>query len=183
MGSGHVGGGNGHFGSRPQSPGIDRDWSGVEITPMPYRALARRRTRQIFEGLSRGDASLAIAGLSDDVHHVFAGDHALGGERRSRAAVERWFGRLFELFDLQFDVREVFVSGPPWDLRVAVEWVALATPRIGPTYENHGAHVIRIRFGKAVSLHAYEDSQAVADACRVMAQAGIAAADADPITG
>jgi ketosteroid isomerase-like protein len=40
--------------------------------------LVRRRIRGIFDALSRGDYSLALDRLAEDVHHVFAGDHALG---------------------------------------------------------------------------------------------------------
>jgi ketosteroid isomerase-like protein len=144
--------------------------------------LIERRIRAIFDGLSRGDYTAAIDGLAPDVHHVFAGDHPLAGERHSRDAVRRWFERLFRLFELRFDVRGVFVSGPIWNAVVAVEWIAHVMPKAGAPYENHGAHIIRIRRGRVVYLHAYEDSQKVAEACRAMAAAGIAEAGASPIT-
>lgn len=105
----------------------------------------------------------------------------MGGERHSRDAVRRWFERLFRLFDLRFDVRRVLVAGPPWDLLVGVEWIAHVTPKAGEPYVNEGAHIIRIRRGRIVYFHAYEDSQKVADACRRMADAGIEEAAATPI--
>lgn len=148
-----------------------------------YRWLAERRVRGVFDALGRRDVEAVLAGLAPDVHHRFAGDHALGGERHDREAVRAWFARLYRLFPgLQFSVRRVGVSGPPWDLTVAVEWVAEATPASGPPYVNVGAHVLRVRGGKVVCLHAYEDSQAVAEACRVMREAGVAEAGAPPIT-
>jgi ketosteroid isomerase-like protein len=146
------------------------------------KPLIRRRVRSIFDALSRGDSRLALAGLSNDVHHIFAGDHALGGERHSRHAFERWFERLFRLFELRFDVRRVIVSGPPWNIYVAVEWVANGKTAAGEPYGNEGAHVLRILWGKVVYVHAYEDSQRVAQACRRMADAGIEEAAAAPIT-
>jgi len=76
-----------------------------------YSFFVRRRIYAIFDGLSRGDYSVGLGGLADDVHHVFAGEHALGGERHSRDGVRRWFERLFRLFELRFDVRQVIVSG------------------------------------------------------------------------
>ena len=145
--------------------------------------IIERRVRATFDGLSRGDYAPALAGLAEDVHHVFAGDHPLAGERYSRDAVRRWFERLFRLFDLRFDVISVNVAGPIWNAKVAVEWVAHVTPKAGAPYENHGAHIIMIRRGRIVYLHAYEDSQAVAQACRAMAAAGIAEAQAAPISG
>ncbi len=63
-----------------------------------------------------------------------------------------------------------------------VEWTAEVTPAVGPSYRNVGAHVLRIRRGKVSEFLAYEDSQAVADACAVMAEAGITEATAPPIT-
>lgn len=144
--------------------------------------LIERRLRATFEGLGRGDYSVALDGLADDVHHVFAGEHALAGERHSRDAVRRWFERLFRLFELRFDVRSVAVSGPIWNAVAAVEWIAHVTPKLGAPYDNHGAHIIRIRRGRVVYLHAYEDSQKVAQACEAMAAAGIEEARAAPIT-
>jgi ketosteroid isomerase-like protein len=146
-----------------------------------FHGLVRRRVQAIFDALSSGDWAHAQKGLADDVHHVFGGDHALGGDRHSRDAVSRWFERLFKLFHLQFDVQQILVSGPLWDLRIAVEWIGYATPKIGESYVNEGAHMIRIHRGRVVYLHAYEDSQKVADACRRMAEAGIAEAGAPPI--
>ena len=64
---------------------------------------------------------------------------------------------------------------------VGVEWIGRATPKAGESYVNEGAHIIRIRRGRVVYFHAYEDSQKVADACRRMAEAGIEEAAATPI--
>lgn len=75
----------------------------------------------------------------------------------------------------------MIVSGPPWDFVVGVEWLAHAIPKAGEPYINEGAHIIRIRGGRVVYLHAYEDSQKVANACQRMAEAGIDEAAAPPI--
>lgn len=121
--------------------------------------------------------------MADDVHHVFAGESPLSGERHSRDAVRAWFERLFRLYEgLSFDVGRVTASGPPWNLVVGVEWHAHVRPRGGEPYDNEGFHVINIRRGRIAYFHAYEDSQKVADACRRMAAAGIAEAAAPPIT-
>jgi ketosteroid isomerase-like protein len=148
-----------------------------------YHAIVARMVRRGFERLSAGDYSVALAGAAANVHHVFAGEHPLGGERHSREAFRRWFERLFRLFRvLRFEIREVLVRGWPWRTVVAVEWRAQVTPAVGPSYVNEAAHVIHIRWGRAVYVHAYENSQAVANACRHMAANGIAEAAAAPIT-
>jgi ketosteroid isomerase-like protein len=137
----------------------------------------------VFARIGSGDVEPVLAGLSPQVHHRFAGEHPLGGERHDREAVRRWFERLYRLFpDLSFTVHDVGVSGPPWNLLTSVQWAADVTPAAGPPYRNVGAHVLRIRWGKVVCLHAYEDSQAVAEACAVMVTAGIEEAGAAPIT-
>ena len=121
--------------------------------------------------------------MAPAVHHVFAGDHALGGERHSIEAVRAWFERLFRLFpSLEFSIHRMTSHGVPWNIWVAVEWSAKATPAAGDAYVNRGAHWINLRKGRVVYFHAYEDSQAVALACDRMAALGIAEAAAPPIT-
>jgi ketosteroid isomerase-like protein len=148
-----------------------------------FRRLAARRVRHVFDRLSVGDYETALAGLAGDVHHRFAGAHPLGGERHDPDAVRRWFERLFRLFpELRFTVARTAVAGWPWDLTVTVEWRADVVPAVGPAYVNVGAHVLRVRRGRVACLHAYEDSQAVAEACARMAAEGIGEAAAAPIT-
>jgi ketosteroid isomerase-like protein len=147
-----------------------------------YRALIRRRVLSVFACLTAGDHATVVGLLADDVHHVFAGVHALGGERHSREAMTLWFERLHRLCpNLRFDVGRIVSSGPPWDIWVAVEWVAYVTPAAGEPYVNQGAHFIRIRRGRVAYLHAYEDSQKVARACQRMAALGVEEAAAPPI--
>ena len=147
-----------------------------------YKLLVRRRIRDVFDAIGRHDLDTVLSGLADDVHHRFAGVHPLGGERHTKDGVAQWFDRLYRLFpDLSFEVHRVAVLGWPADLTVAVEWTAAVVPAVGDRYLNRGAHVLRVQRGRVTHLHAYEDSQAVAHACRVMAEAGVAEAAATPI--
>ncbi len=148
-----------------------------------YHAIVRRKARGIFESLGRADWETASADVADDVTHIFPGDHPLGGERHSREAMQRWFQRLFRLYpELEFEVHRVTAKGWPWDTWVAVEWSDRGKAADGVPYVNHGAHWIRLRWGKGVYVHAYLDTQVVADSCRRMAAAGIEEAAAPPIT-
>ncbi|HEV2815158.1 MAG TPA: nuclear transport factor 2 family protein [Solirubrobacteraceae bacterium] len=147
-----------------------------------YHAIVRRRTTEMFGRLSRGDWETVVGGLAEDVHHVFPGDHPLGGERRTRAAVALWFARLARLFPgHRFEVRRVASRGWPWSTWVAVQWTAELRPQVGEAYVNEGAHWIHLRWGKATSFHAYLDTQRVAAACRAMAESGVEEAAAPPI--
>ena len=146
-----------------------------------YHLTVRWRTARMFELLSH-DWQGTVEGLSEDVHHVFPGNHPLGGERHSREAVLRWFERLDRLFPgHEFQVHRVVSRGWPWSTWVAVQWSAELRPQIGEPYVNQGAHWLHLRWGKVVRLHAYLDSQLVAEACEVMAQAGVTEATAAPI--
>jgi ketosteroid isomerase-like protein len=148
-----------------------------------YRALVKRRARGIFAALSRGDWKATTADLADDVHHVFPGENALGGERRSREAMERWFERLYRLIpELEFEVLDVAVRGWPWDTAVAVQWIDRGAGADGTPYLNQGAHWIRLRWGKGVEVHAYLDTAKITRLLEGMAAAGIPEAAAPPIT-
>jgi ketosteroid isomerase-like protein len=148
-----------------------------------YKWIARRKAAGVFEALSEGRWRDTLGDIAPDVHHRFPGDNALGGERHSRDAMERWFERLFTVFpDLSFEVENVSVKGPPWDMWVAIEWIDRATPADGSQYANRGSHWIRLERGKATHIHAYLDAEPVSEVCRRLADQGIAEAAAAPIT-
>src|SRR6266498_3886304 len=116
--------------------------------------------------------------------HRFAGEHSLGGTRTSTTKMRHWFERLYRLFpNLRFERHSIAVSGGPWDTTVVVEWTDRATPADGTDYVNSGVHVIRMRWGKVVSIHAYLDTQVLIDTLDRMAVNGIEEAKAPPITG
>jgi len=124
------------------------------------------------------------ADLADDFHHVFAGDNALGGERHSKAAFEEWLRRLYRLIpEIEFEVRDVAVSGWPWNSSVAIEWTDRGRAADGTPYVNEGAHWIRLRWGKATDIHGYLDTARVDRLLGGMAAAGIDEAAAKSIMG
>jgi ketosteroid isomerase-like protein len=146
-----------------------------------YRAFVERQIRTAFRQLSEGEYEAVLAQMAPEVTQVFPGDHALGGVRQTRAAMRRWFARLYAIFpDLRFEVTRVLVRGWPWDTTVAVEWIDRATPGDGIPYVNEGTHVIRLRRGRIVELRAYSDTQKVAAVCERLAARGVAEAAAPP---
>lgn len=147
-----------------------------------YHAIIKRKLRAIFEGLDQGDFESTVAGMARRFEHRFAGDHPLGGTRHTPAALRAWFQRLMRLTDhLDFEIHHIAVSGWPWDTTAVAEWTDRATLADGGSYENHGVHVVRLRWFKAVSIHAYLDTAVWAAACERMAGAGIGEAAAAPI--
>jgi ketosteroid isomerase-like protein len=148
-----------------------------------YHALVRRRIRRVYANLSKGNYAPLINGVAADVHHLFPGDHPLGGERHSREALERWFERVYRLFpNLSFEVEEVISRGWPGNTVAAVQWVDYATPQDGEPYVNQGTHFVRFRWGRLVYIHADLASQRVAETCRRLADKGVEEAAAAPIT-
>jgi len=149
-----------------------------------YRAIVKRRARGVFAALSRGDWEAVSADLAGEVHHVFAGDNALGGERYSRTAFEQWLQRLYRLIpEIEFEVRDVAVRGWPWDTAVAIEWTDRGIAADGTPYVNHGSHWIRLRWGKGVEVHGYLDTEKLTRLLDGMAAVGIEEAGAVPISG
>jgi ketosteroid isomerase-like protein len=147
-----------------------------------YRAIVKRKARGIFADLSQEDWQATVGDIADDVHHVFPGDNALGGERHSRGAMEAWFERLYRLIpEIEFEVEDVAVRGWPWNTAVAVQWVDRGRGADGTAYENEGAHWIRLRWGKATAIHAYLDTEKVSLLLAGMAAAGIEEAAAAAI--
>lgn len=151
---------------------------------MLYRAIVKRKARDVFAALSRGDWQAVSADLAENVHHVFPGDNALGGERHSRAAFEQWLQRLYRLIpEIEFEVRDVAMRGWPWDTAVVIEWVDRGRAADGTPYVNEGTHWIRLRWGKGVEVHGYLDTEKVTRLLDGMAAAGIEEAGAPPVAG
>ncbi len=147
-----------------------------------YHWLVMRQVRQTFESLSRGDYEPSLKGISRSITHTLNGAHPLAGTRRSVEGMRRWFQRLYLLCpQLTFEIKNIAVSGWPWDTTIAVEWLDRAMPVDGAPYVNEGVHIIKLRWGKAVSIHAYLDSVEVEALCRRLAAVGLKEASAPPI--
>lgn len=147
-----------------------------------YHAIVRRNVRKLFEALGRGDVDYAVAGMAPRFEHIFPGDHCLGGVRHTPAGIGRWLERLMRVLPgINFQIKHMAVSGMPWRTTVVVEWRDFATLVDGSRYVNDGAHVIQIRWGKVVVLHAYLDTQVMIDALQVMQAGGVSEAGAPRI--
>jgi ketosteroid isomerase-like protein len=149
-----------------------------------YRSIVARRVRDAWAHVDRRDPGYVIDQLAPGFEHSFAGDHAMGGTRRSRELLTAWFERVFRLFPaVRFEVRDVLVRGMPWNTR-AVALVHVSAGEVdGVRYENELAQTIHLRWGKIVRIHTLEDTQKLASALERMHAAGQAEALAAPIVG
>ena len=147
-----------------------------------YHFIVRRKIEKMFECLSRGDYETPLKGIAPSIVHIFSGAHPLGGTRHSIEAMRRWFDRLYQLSPgLKFEIKNIAVSGYPWDTTIAVEWTDSAIPVDGSEYANEGVHIMKMQWGKVVYLHAYLDTQKTAAFFERLAAFGLVEASAAPI--
>jgi ketosteroid isomerase-like protein len=147
-----------------------------------YYFIVRQKVRNSFECLNRGDYESVLKSISPSITHTFSGTHALGGTRHSVEAMRQWFQRLYRLSPgLNFEIKNIVVSGFPWNTTIAVEWIDTATPADGSPYVNEGVHIIKMVWGKVVYLHAYLDTQKTEVLCKRLVTYGLAEAGAPPI--
>lgn len=147
-----------------------------------YGTIVKRIALRNFTRVNEGDFESLLAGCAPDVHHRFGGHHALSGERHDIEHLRAWFERLGRLDpDITLSVRDVWVKGGPWNTHVIIRWTNTATLPGGSHYENHGVHIVQMRWFKVVDIDANEDSQAVAESMPIRAAAGLDEALAAPI--
>ena len=149
---------------------------------MLYRAIVKTRIRQSFDQVNNRQWDELMNSISPSVHHRFGGVHAIGGERHDKEALRRWFERLARVLpDLYLKINNIWVQGWPWHTMVFVQWDGTATLLNGDPYSQHAIHVITLRWGKIAALDVFEDSQEVARALTIQAEAGLDEALAEPI--
>jgi ketosteroid isomerase-like protein len=147
-----------------------------------YHTIVKRVATKNFERVNTHEYGAILNGCAADIHHRFGGRHALGGDRHDREALGRWFERLGRLAPtLTLTVRDIWVKGWPHDTVAIIRWVGTQTLPDGAPYENHGVHVVRMRWGKVLEIDANEDSQLVAETLNDIAAQGIDEALAAPI--
>jgi ketosteroid isomerase-like protein len=126
---------------------------------LSVRALLRRNVA----ALMAGDPGPLLKMYADDAVLEFPGESSWGPEYRGRAEIEG-FLRRFLAAGLRGTLGSVFVSGPPWATRIALEFDDWAYDEAGvhKVYENRSVIVLQTRFGKVVRERVYEDTQKVA---------------------
>jgi ketosteroid isomerase-like protein len=149
-----------------------------------YHHVVRRRLQRVFDQLNRREFDAMPALFTRNAEHVFGGEHALAGTRRSGETIRRWYARLPQVLpELQFDVAHIVVAGWPWHTVAAVEWRDHGRTLDGEPFDNAGVHFLTLRWGRVSSLRIYCDTQRLATVLQRNAQHGASEAAAAPITG
>ena len=127
-----------------------------------YKLIVRRIVRKTFARLSTGDYEGIVKQFRAQSRFMFAGDHALGGERRGQEAVREWFAEMLRRFPgIQIVPREVVVNGWPWNTVIATH-LEISAPRAGGReYRNEGMQLLRLSWGRVVEDLIFEDTLAL----------------------
>ncbi|MGY0503862.1 nuclear transport factor 2 family protein [Luteimonas sp. e5] len=149
-----------------------------------YHAIVRKRLANAFAGLGEGRIEAITDELSPDAEHYFIGQHALSGTRRRPELIRAWYERLLRLMPgIRFRLDEIVAKGPPWDTLAAVLWEETNHGTDGVATTTEGVNLIRLRWGKVVSVRIYTDTVALKATLDRIAAKGTHEAHAVPIIG
>jgi len=141
-----------------------------------YKASVRALVRHSLARLNRGDPALVLRLASADAELAFPGDNSWArmhrpvekgrdrhvthrGREECRSFAERFVGE-----GIRFEIEDILVNGPPWNLRVAVrahDFVA-GPPGGDDVYNNRAVLFLEMRWGRVVRWEDYEDTERVA---------------------
>ena len=149
-----------------------------------YHAIVRRRIAGLFDAVNRGDAEPVLQQFAGRFEHAFLGQSALGGSRTTLSKTRQWYERLYRLLpDIHFDLRQITVSGAPWNTVVVVEWDETNSGTDNVRTRNRGIHVVHLRWGRATKLIICPDTVGLTATLERVAASGNAEAAAPPIIG
>jgi len=121
-----------------------------------YRWTVARAIRFLYRSTFAGQDSVMMRATAPDATFSFPGRSSFAASLTGREPLRAWLAR-FTALSPQFDVRDVVVSGPPWNMTVAVRF----HDALGADYENEGVEWLRIRWGRLRSLDVFLDTERV----------------------
>ena len=152
-----------------------------------YRMIVARKIRASWREVQQRNAGAVVDQFARDFEYRFVGEHALGGVRRTRASQLEWFERLFRVFpSIEFTVRDVIVTGPPWRTRAAVLLDVRIPGERGysdaePVWTNEVMQTVELRWGRITRIVTMTDTQREVAILTRLTEAGMAEASAAPI--
>jgi ketosteroid isomerase-like protein len=121
-----------------------------------YRWTVAQVLRYVYRRAIAGDDRVMMRATAPDVTFSFPGRSSFAASLVGREPLRAWLAR-FTAFSPRFDIRDVAVSGPPWNMTVALRF----HDAIGADYENDGVEWLRIRWGRVRSLEVFLDTERV----------------------
>jgi ketosteroid isomerase-like protein len=145
-----------------------------------YKLIVRRIVRRSFARLSKGEYEPIVKQFRPQSRFMFAGNHALGGERRGQEDVREWFREMLRRFPgIQIVPRHIVVNGGPWNTVVATHLMISAPRPGGREYRNEGMQLLRLSWGRVVEDLVFEDTLALDAELRRSEHSG----ELPPVTG
>ena len=149
-----------------------------------YHTIVRQQVQKAFEQFNQGDFVSMQKMMTDHLerHQMFQQEHALGGNRHTKAAAACWYDRLVKIFpQIRFDVSHIQVKGWPWHTEIVASWHDSLQLANNVTMQNQGQHYITMRWFKITGVSMTTDESIAAAAIRHQAQQGIPEATLSPI--
>jgi ketosteroid isomerase-like protein len=137
-----------------------------------FRWLIARTVRKRFAEMSQGEFGAVLRVLAEDAHFQYNGRHALAADLHHKAEIAAWFERTWTMLEIVFEVHDVVVAGPLWNMRIATRFTAQVRTVDGQCFINRGMQYARIRRGKVTEDCIYPDTQVVAQAIDHATHAG-----------
>jgi ketosteroid isomerase-like protein len=127
-----------------------------------YTGAVRAVLRRNVAALMDGDPTPLLRMYAPDATLEFPGEHSWGPVYRGRDEIEAFLRRFLDA-GLRGELGAIFVAGPPWATRIAVEFDDHVDDADGTrVYDNRAVIVLRTRWGRVVGERVYEDTQKVA---------------------
>jgi ketosteroid isomerase-like protein len=166
----------------PLARGLVAGIAATCLVSMAYHAFVRYQARLVFQRLSTGDYEALVASENPNLSFTYPGKHPLGGTLHTASAARLWYRRFFRFFpQIQFEIKDMVVKGWPWNTVVVAQWEAKATAADGLPYANEGVHMLHVKWGRAIGVGVYLDTQKKAAVCERLAEHGLAEGAAPPI--
>jgi ketosteroid isomerase-like protein len=127
-----------------------------------YSWIVKRVLRVLQKKLNAGDAEFLLRGFADDAHLVFPGRSSFAGDHAGKPAIGAWLERFVRLHP-QFELFDVTVAGPPWNMRVAFRFRDRIAIPGGGHYENEGMEYVHLRWGRIREQRVYLDTEKVSE--------------------
>jgi ketosteroid isomerase-like protein len=121
-----------------------------------YRWTVTQVLRYVYGKAIAGDDGVMMKATAADVTFRFPGSSSFAASLTGREPLRAWLARLTALSP-RFEVGDVAVSGPPWNMTVAMRF----HDAIGADYENDGVEWLRIRWGRVRSIEVFLDTERV----------------------
>ena len=142
-----------------------------------YKATVRALLRRGIARLNQGDPEMLLGMAVPDCELAFPGDNSWAAMYRpvvrgrdrhvTHQGVDecRAFAQRFVDEGVQFEVEDILVTGPPWNLRVALRTRTIAADPAGgdDRYNNRAVAFLELRWGRLVRWEDYEDTERVSD--------------------